>query len=160
MPEIRRQATLFLCGVPAIEDIRRTYNPIQSALISAHVTLCREDEVNDWDRLAAHLESWRPTITLEFDRPERDANLVFLPGNDALGAFKTLRQYLLESEKIRDHKPHITLIHPRNGECTDAIWESIKTKIEPFTYTFRHVSFILQQDGGEWQTLQDFPLND
>ena len=49
MPEIRRQATLFLRHRESVESIRRQFNPAQAELISAHVTLCREDEVEDAD---------------------------------------------------------------------------------------------------------------
>ncbi|MGB7201168.1 MAG: 2'-5' RNA ligase family protein [Pyrinomonadaceae bacterium] len=158
MPETRRQATLFVRHVPAVESIRRTFNPKQAELISAHVTLCREDEVKDWDLLAAKLEKVTFAVTLEFGSPVRDGDLVFLPGIDIDGTFRDLRTYLLGTDPVRDHEPHITLIHPRNGRCTDDIWEAIRTGIKPFTYTFHEVSFILQQGGGLWQTLQDFPL--
>ena len=158
MPDIRRQATLFLRNVPTIEASRQTFNPKQAGLISAHVTLCREDEVRDWDRVAARLKSRPPVVTLEFGLPNRDRDLVFIPGNDKSGSFRFLREYLLETKQVRDHKPHITLIHPRNGECSDTAWETLRTKIKPFEYTFNEVSFILQKDGGAWQILQTFSL--
>jgi len=48
---IGRQATLF---VPppfdiSIEAVRAHNNPLQFGLIRAHLTLCREDKVADWD---------------------------------------------------------------------------------------------------------------
>ena len=158
MPEIRRQATLFLRRVPAIETIRRTLNPRQAELISAHVTLCREDEVTNWDTLAERLKDVHFSVKLEFGSPIRDGNLVFLPGVDIEESFFDLRQKLLLSGSLRDHKPHLTLIHPRNGLCTDDSWATIQTSIEPFAYTFNEVSFIIQKDGGVWQTIRNFPL--
>ncbi|WP_148561631.1 hypothetical protein [Pontibacter korlensis] len=42
----RHQFTLFLTeNNTVIEGIRAKYNPEQYKLISAHVTLCREDEI-------------------------------------------------------------------------------------------------------------------
>ena len=51
----RRQASLFLSDQFQIESLRLRYNPIQARLIPAHVTLCREDEVTDWDLVRARL---------------------------------------------------------------------------------------------------------
>jgi hypothetical protein len=47
MSKKRIQLTLFV-GEPesvAIEHIRKMFNPLQYALIKAHVTLCRADEL-------------------------------------------------------------------------------------------------------------------
>lgn len=156
MPETRRQATFFLRHALAIEKIRRTFNPKQAELIAAHVTRCREDEIADWDAVEARLDKVPYPVTLGFGLPVRNGDLVFMPGIDTDGSFRAFRQYLLDAHPVRDHKPHITLIHPRNGKCTDHIWETIRTGIEPFTYTFHEVSIILQQDGGVWQTLRNF----
>ncbi len=157
MPDTRRQATLFL-DLPLIESIRQEFNPRQAELISAHVTLCREDEVEDWVALEERMRDLPSAVTLEFGFPVRDGDLVYLPGIDKDGSFRSLRKYLLNSDRVRDHKPHVTLIHPRNGKCTDNIWETLRSRIEPFTYTFHELSFILQQDGGVWQTARTFPL--
>lgn len=159
MPETRRQATLFLRHASAIESLRHRFNPKQAELIAAHVTLCRENEVSNWDELAARLEQATFPVALHFGSPVRDGDLVLLPGIDTDGTFRDLRKHLLGPGLVRDHKPHITLIHPRNGRCTDDIWETICASTKPFAYTFHEVSFILQQDNGPWQTLQDFPLS-
>lgn len=50
-PAIRRQLTLF---VPEprrahLDALRQTLDPVQASLIGAHVTLCREDEIQDLD---------------------------------------------------------------------------------------------------------------
>ena len=158
MPEVRRQATLFLSGVPVIENLRRTFDPRQSELIAAHVTLCREDEVSDWGGVRERLACIPSAVTLSFGSPVRDGDLVLLPGSDDDGSFRALRQHLLETVEPRDHKPHITIVHPRNARCSDAAWATICADTEPFTYTFREASLILQQDGGVWRTLENFPL--
>lgn len=158
MPEIRRQATLFLFGVPTIDELRRRFDPRQSKLISSHVTLCREDEVSDWGRVRDRLGSVPSPVTLTFGPPVRDGDLVYLLADDDDGSFRALRRYLLEPVQPRDHKPHITIVHPRNATCSDEAWEAIQRTAERFTYTFREASLILQQDGGVWETLENFPL--
>jgi hypothetical protein len=53
----RRQASMFLTDQFQIEALRSRHNPVQARLIPAHVTLCREDEVTDWDAFRTVLES-------------------------------------------------------------------------------------------------------
>ncbi|NOT47024.1 MAG: hypothetical protein HOP17_04660 [Acidobacteria bacterium] len=159
LPSLRRQATLFLKDRPDIEHIRKHFNPVQAALISAHVTLLREDEVIDWDEVTARTGEIKKAVTLKIGQPQRYGDLVFLPCDDIEGSFRDIRINLLKSRDIRDHKPHITLIHPRNAACSDKIWNEIRGSIEPFTYTFREVSFILQENGGVWKTIRTFCIH-
>lgn len=159
LPALRRQATLFLKDRPDIERIRKHFNSVQAALISAHVTLLREDEVIDWDEVAARTGEIRKAVTLKIGQPRRDGHLVFLPCEDIEESFRDLRIHLQKSRDIRDHKPHITLIHPRNAACSDETWDEIRESIEPFTYTFREVSFILQEKGGVWKTIRTFRIH-
>jgi hypothetical protein len=49
---------------------------------------------------------------------------------------------------------HITLMHPRNATCTDAIFEEIRAHALPAQITFNTVSLIEQVDGGPWRVLQ------
>lgn len=154
----RRQATLYLPlpHAPAIEALRATFNPVQHALIRAHVTLCREDEVHDWDELASRLEALGPVaVPLAFGEPLREGNLVYLPATDSASAFAQLRHSLLArpGTSVRRHDPHLTLIHPRNGSCSDAIFASIVARTSPFSATFREVTLITQVDGGPWSDL-------
>ncbi|MCU0717715.1 MAG: 2'-5' RNA ligase family protein, partial [Pirellula sp.] len=115
----RRQASLFLVDQFQIEAVRSRYNPIQARLIPAHVTLCREDEVCDWETLRSKLESLRPfEITLTFGIPVREGNFVYLPVVDGLDLYQDFRRRVL-SKDARIQMPHLTLIHPRNGVCTD-----------------------------------------
>ncbi len=57
VPQVRRQLTLFAEPQAArdIETIRGTYNPEQHRLIGSHVTLCREDELTDLERVLHNL---------------------------------------------------------------------------------------------------------
>lgn len=151
---IRRQASLYLRDQFQIESIRLRYNPVQACLIPAHVTLCREDEVVDWDALRKRLESFRPfEMSFTFDTPVRQDSFVFLPVSAGLDSFHKFRRIIL-SEQARMQTPHVTLIHPRNGFCTDEIFVDILAAFpSPFQYTFREVMLIEQEDGGPWRVL-------
>jgi hypothetical protein len=161
MPRVRRQATLYLPEVTGttIESIRSQYNPVQFELIRAHVTLCREDEVPDWGRLASRLSDLGAIdVALEFGKPIREGNLVYLPARGSTETFDTLRNALLstDGQLARKHKPHITLIHPRNGCCTDLMFDDISLRCEPSSVVFRSVTLIEQVDGGHWFKLKTF----
>jgi hypothetical protein len=148
----RRQASLFLAGVPAVESMRNRWNPEQARLIPAHLTLCREDEISDWDGLQVKMKSLCPfEIHFAFGAPVRDGNFVYLPILDGLDSFRKLRRQLL-SENARNLEPHVTIIHPRNGICTDCIFSEIQQSIQPFGTSIRDVRLIEQVDGGVWRT--------
>ena len=152
----RRQATLYLPPphAAAIDKLRLAYNPVQHDLIRAHVTLLREDEVQDWDEVACRLKTCPPiAVTLAFGAPVRDGNLVYLPAIDSTATFDHLRATLLSRAEavVRKHEPHITLIHPRNGVCSDEAFAAIVSGCPPFTATFREVTLITQDDGGVWK---------
>lgn len=157
----RRQATLYLPFPEsgAVESLRSRFNPIQFTLIRAHVTLLREDEVEDWDRLVSRLASLGSiTVTLSFGAPVRDGNLVVLPAVESTESFRALRQTLLAGAvaEPRRHEPHITLVHPRNGTCSDAAFEEICAQYTPFTVTLQAVTIIEQADGGRWMDVARF----
>jgi 2'-5' RNA ligase len=157
----RRQASLFLVDQFQIEAVRSRYNPIQARLIPAHVTLCREDEVCDWETLRSKLESLRPfEITLTFGIPVREGNFVYLPVVDGLDLYQDFRRRVL-SKDARIQMPHLTLIHPRNGVCTDEIFADISaTFLAPFRYTFREILLIEQEDGSVWNVLSRVSASD
>lgn len=158
---MRRQATLFLRAPKWINEIRRELNPVQANLISPHVTLCREDEVSDWGELARRLcELPTKPFTLDFGHPYRKQDLVYLPCTGSTKDFDILRDTLLNSSAVmaRQHHPHLTLVHPRNGFCSDRDFESIVSASVPFSYTFDEVTFIRQVNGGVWETLEVYKL--
>jgi hypothetical protein len=155
----RRQATLFLNGVPAIDSIRHRFNPAQAKLIATHVTLIREDEIDDWETLAERLrKSSFHEIALRFGDPKLDNGLLYLPCVGRTAEFYRLRANLLETPTARKHSPHVTLIHPRNGTCSQESFEEIKGLLSSFEHTFGEIAFIEQRNGGAWQTLETFPL--
>lgn len=150
---VRRQASMYLSGQQAIEDLRMQFNPSQACLIPAHVTLCREDEVKDWSLFESRvLEIGCIGITIDFGMPIRDGNFVYLPAISVTDPFDDLRVKLLKNgtDVPRKQMPHITLIHPRNGCCTDVAFAAISRQIEPFSWTFREILMIEQIDGGPW----------
>ncbi len=149
----RRQATLYIDGASDIELIRRRYNPVQAALIAPHVTLCREDEVADWERFESRLREMCPIcLTLEFGPALREGNFVYLPVVGGEGAYHQLRHDLLQGQP-NVQTPHLTIIHPRNGMCTDEIYNDIQRRIVARTHTFHKVALIEQANGGVWKNL-------
>ena len=161
LPTFRRQATLFLKGQDFVEEIRNRFNPEQARLIAPHVTLCREDEILDWEDVASNLRDLNPkTVTLRFGYPERDGNLLLLPVEGPTSDFVRLRELILNTQStvVRKHEPHITLIHPRNGLCSDSIFHSVVSDFCPFIYTFDEVSFIEQTNGDGWNVTTKFSL--
>ena len=156
----RRQATLFLNGQTFVDDIRQRFNPEQAKLIASHVTLIREDEVADWAEVGRRLSAIdaRP-VTLHFVRLERRDDLLMLTCGDPTFEFDDLPTLLLaDNEPPRKHEPHITLIHTRNGRCTDEVFGEIESRFLPFSFTFDEVSFIEQTNGGKWTVLDTFRL--
>ena len=158
---VRRQATLYLPSPlrKNVESIRSRFNREQFDLIRAHVTLCREDDVSDWDEFASRLIAVGTIeVALEFGEPVRDNNLVYLPAIGSNKSYDALRNLLLSTQSTlpRKHNPHITLIHPRNGICSDAAFDEIVSRYRPFSSTFRFVTLIEQVDGLRWQDLKTF----
>ncbi|RYE55746.1 MAG: 2'-5' RNA ligase family protein [Sphingobacteriales bacterium] len=163
--KIRRQLTLFLGKEDAIqiEEIRLKYNPQQRELIDSHVTLCREDEIVNIDKVENNLKKLRhKPIAVDFGQAIRFENGkgVLIPSRDNNEPFQKLRQEILKGldNNPRKHEPHITLLHPRNATCTDIIFESIARINLPVSFSFKAISLIEQTDGGKWETLKTFDL--
>lgn len=161
---IRQQLTLFPDKKDAreIEAIREKFNIQQARLIKSHVTLCREDEISDIDKIFDNIATFNPeVITLEFGQAIRFDNGkgVLIPALHD-DAFHGLREMVLKGTNttIRRHQPHITLMHPRNSTCTDDIFETIKKVNLPTHLMFKSISLIEQIDGGDWETLKTFHL--
>ncbi len=147
---IRRQASLYLTEVPNVEAMRWRFNSLQAQLIPAHVTLCREDEVDDWDLMRERIRAIKDfELTLNFGEPAREENFVYLPIVDGMDRFHDLRQLLLDGVPRRS-MPHLTIIHPRNGTCDVETFQEIRSKITPFQHTFREIQLIQQHAGEAW----------
>ncbi|MFN8549193.1 MAG: 2'-5' RNA ligase family protein [Candidatus Eisenbacteria bacterium] len=114
----RRQLTLFATGEIAerIDAVRRVVDPVQHALIPAHVTLCREGELASLS--AAEIEKRvrrlaRGPLALRFGRAERfDEHGILLRCIDGQADYQRLRVALLGDPAIRENAAHLTLAHP------------------------------------------------
>ena len=160
----RHQLTLFLSSSEAvtIEKLRQQYSPVQSQLINCHVTLCREDEIEKMEKVLANLNNLsQPKIVIEFGAVTRFDNGkgLLMPALKNV-AFQNLRKHILRGiiDEPREQEPHITLMHPRNSTCTDAIFSQVEKITVPTKFTFKTISLIEQKDGGPWKVLQEFEL--
>lgn len=165
MENIRRQLTLFLQPQQAgiIEKVRLRFNPAQSELIKSHVTLCREDELENIDKVIKNLsELDHSKVRIELGEIQRfsDGKGVFLPGIDKYKEFENLRKLILNGilSNPRIQQPHVTLMHPRNSTCTDEIFLQIKQNEFPVSLEFDRISLIEQNIGGKWKILEEFGL--
>ena len=162
---IRQQLTLFVDKKDAceIESIRNKFNPRQQQLIDSHVTLCREDEIANIDKVLDNLQNLDSSIiTIQFGQATRFDNNkgVLLPASGDNEKFHQLREKILTAlyMPVRRHEPHITLMHPRNSNCTDEVFEEIKSVNLPTRIKFDTVSLIEQIEGRQWQIIHRFNL--
>lgn len=164
---IRRQLTLFIDPKDAeiIEQVRQEFNPKQYELIKSHVTLCREDEIQNLEQVILNLHSLnQEEIVIEFGKVIRFENGkgLLLPATTNNLEFQELRKQVLIGviDTPRKHEAHITLMHPRNSTCTDAIFNHVERLSLPKRLTFKSISLIEQEDGREWKILQEFELRE
>jgi hypothetical protein len=162
---IRRQLTLFVDPKDAetIEQVRREFNPVQFGLIRSHVTLCREDEIQNLEQVISNLLSLaQEGIVIEFEKPARFDNGkgLFLPATTDNADFQELRRQVLNglNNNLKKQEPHITLMHPRNSTCTDDIFQRIEKVSLPTKLKFKRISLIEQVNAGQWKILQEFEL--
>ncbi|AXG68110.1 2'-5' RNA ligase superfamily protein [Kordia sp. SMS9] len=161
----RKQLTLFVNTFEAIpiENIRAEFNPKQYGLIPAHVTLCREDEIEPIATTIKRLQTVfiEKPLRIEFEKVQRFANGkgVFMPCSENYSEFIALRKAVLgQSELKKAQIPHITLMHPRNATCTDATFAAIQNRQLPRLLTFTKISLIAQKNGGKWHVLNEFEI--
>lgn len=167
MHKTRLQLTLFIDDgeSESIEKIRKEFNPKQYELIKSHVTLCREDELEQIEKVILNLEKLNiGFITVDFGNVIRfsDGVGVLIPAVDDNQQFHQLRKAVLQGliEQPRRHEPHITLMHPRNSTCTDSIFEQIEKMQLPQKIEFRKISLIEQELGIKWRVLKEFELKE
>ena len=147
-----------------IEKIRAEFNPIQFNLIPAHVTLCRENEIEHIEKVIENIMSLSldNPLRIEFDKVERFDNGkgLFIPAKKWNEEFIELRKSILKGliEFPVVHHPHITLMHPRNSTCTDQIFSEIIKYNLPTELFFDTISLIEQRNGVPWKTINQFPI--
>ncbi len=161
----RKQLTLFLNELDSksIESIRRRFNPIQFELIKSHITLCREDEIENLSHIQRNLEN------LEMQKFEMQTNGlkrfsdekgVLISVIDKKQQFQELRELVLRNENSnpRKHNAHITLMHPRNSTCDDMKFKEIQKSELPKKLRISKISLIEQEIGKEWKILKEYEL--
>lgn len=161
----RKQLTLFIKQKESlqIEKIRKAFNPIQYELIKSHVTLCREDELNQIEKIRLNLKALNlQSITLNLGQVERFSNGkgVFLPAVGNNESFHHLRKLVLQGIIADPQQPtaHCTLMHPGNSSCTDEIFDQIIKCSFPERITFDTISLIEQEAGKKWKLIEEFKL--
>lgn len=167
MIKLRRQLTLFIEDKDSenIEQTRKQFNPEQYRLIKAHVTLCREDEVEPTEKVLQKLAALNHRfVTVNFGKPIQfsDGKGVLIPADGDNIQFHQLRKDILKriNDNPRKHEPHITLMHPRNSTCTDTIFEQLETINFPTQIVFKQISLIEQEDNNPWKILKVFDLRE
>lgn len=153
----RRQLSLYVPGeaAAAIEAVRRVVDPVQHALIPAHVTLCRDDEVDSVSLLA--LAGTLAPVTLVFGRALAfDGHGVLLPCIAGEDAFAQLRGRILSA--ARRLPPHITLAHPRNPRVSGNTLKRALTLPAEITIVFTEVCLIEQALGEPWRVIDRYAL--
>jgi 2'-5' RNA ligase len=150
----RRQLSLLLPEAlrSRVEQIRQRLDPIQYALIPAHVTLCRDDELPDLQQLILRIERLEPfLITMNFGDPqELPDGCVLLRPSSGGGQFQALRQAIL-GPAAREYGAHLTLLHPRNATGALHDFPAIKRELDGLVVTFQNVSLIEQHGCNPWQ---------
>jgi 2'-5' RNA ligase len=161
----RIQLTLFIGEdySAEIERIRKKFNPLQYLLIRSHVTLCRENDLEQIERVIQNLErQYHAWVSIEFGNPIRfsKGKGILIPANGNNEQFYNLRTQVLENiiTNPRNHDPHITLMHPRNSTCTDETFNQIERMSLPKKIEFTRVSLIEQEGQLKWNILREFQL--
>jgi hypothetical protein len=160
---IRRQLSLFVPVVEGVqlESVRHELDPVQSELIRAHVTLCREDEIVQLSasEIEARLQGWAKPLTLSFGPPMIfQGHGVLLPCVAGESEFHELRAQLLGTTAIRRHSPHITLAHPRNPPSAKWALPDAVGLPQTLSYTFVEIASIEQVGGAAWRVIREFRL--
>ena len=154
---LRQQLTLFLPAPtgPALDAVRAVLDPVQAGLIAAHVTLCREDELQrwSWPALQARLQTWPGgPLQLHFGAPQRfDGHGLLLPCVQGQSDFQALRCWVLQDAVARSQSAHVTLAHPRNPRAPANTDQALLELPTALRVSFGVVSWIEQTPGCPWQ---------
>jgi hypothetical protein len=164
VPTIRRQLTLFVDEPwrTRLDALRRVLDPVQAGLIGAHVTLCREDEIETLgvDAIVSRIAAWpHGPIGLSFGEPERfGGHGVLLPCTHGSRAFHALRAWILQAEGVREHAPHLTLAHPRNPIAPGNTEQALAACPREVELHVGRVALIEQVGSAPWRVMQESTL--
>jgi hypothetical protein len=157
---LRRQLSLYVPQREArpLEEIRKRIDPIQQALIPAHVTLCREDELGSLEIIRGrlrHITRW--PLKMCFGRPEVvESHGMLLNCVEGAVEFQRLREEVLGSSSIFALRPHLTLAHPRNPRASGNSLEALRLLPAEISVRFYSIHLIEQVHGAPWQVLETF----
>jgi len=152
-------ATIFIppdCAA-AIERLRREWDPVMAAQVTAHLTLAYPGEAPATDLMRgrlAELGEFTPPFRLGigalrcFERPE---NGVYVEVDDFDSAYGTLRKALLQPPfEPYGIAPHVTVIHPRTSARGREFWDLPgRPRRVDGQFTVREVT-ITAFDGARW----------
>jgi hypothetical protein len=142
--------------------LRQTLDPIQSSLIPAHVTLCREGELEavSADDCRARLALFPAgCIALQFGWPEPfSEHGILLPCIAGEDPFIQLRQHILGKSDLRRQAPHITLAHPRNPKASGNSLARARVLPREISIAFSEVRWIEQHGNDPWRVLDVMPI--
>lgn len=162
---MRTQLSLFIppSAAATLEAVRRLVDPVQAALIPAHVTLCREADLIGItpSLLQARLATESTTsLTLHFGAAiPSHAHGLLLPCVSGADAFAALRRAVLGSDAARQETPHLTLAHPRNPRAPGNDIAATRVLPAPLEISFCEVQWIEQDTPGQpWRIRQTYPL--
>ena len=158
----RQQLSMFVPVQAAteLEQVRRVVDPVQSSLIPAHITLCREDELRGLPAIRNRLQNLHlPAISLSFAPAEifYEHGLIMhcIAGEHA---FLHLREFVLDSKNIRAQHPHLTLAHPRNPKAPGNSLEVAANLPTPLQLVFPSICLIEQSGDYPWRVLEAYAL--
>ena len=165
MNRTRQQLSVYVPNesAAAIESVRRVADPVQYHLIPAHVTLCREDEIDGAGLMASIAKRLAtihiPPLALGFGAPEIfDGHGLMLNCLAGEAAFHELRKTVRGLNNIRLQKAHITLAHPRNSKVNGNVAGVAAMLPAIMSITFHTIFYIEQEADQPWRVLQQFTL--
>lgn len=165
MSDARAQLSLWVPPpvASAIDAVRQVVDPVQARLIPAHVTLCRDEELDALapEDVRAHLAAspWRGALSLRFGPAERfGEHGILLPCAAGEDAFRALRAAALGAAPAREQRPHLTLAHPRNPRAPGNALDAAAALPVPMEVRFTEVHWIEQHDGDAWSVRASFAL--
>ena len=157
----RIQLSLFITGAirEEIERVRQRVDPVQSALIPAHVTLCREDELSGetLDALAMRLAGCAPLRLAFGDVVAFGGHGIMARCSEGAELYSRLRRSVLGAD-AREARPHITLAHPRNPRAPGNALDAIDLEF-PLHVVFDTAMLIEEEAAGlPWRVIREFPI--
>lgn len=140
-----------------MEPIRQRLDPRQYAIIPAHVTLCRDDELLAWQEIGPRLAALGEfAILMQFGEPQvlADGCLLLRPTH-GMEQYRELRRAVLGAS-ANAHDAHITLLHPRHAAGVAYNLSDIAPKLAGLKAIFRTVALIEQHSPGPWLVRREF----